>query len=411
MPSVQMLAGMVLALTLGINASAAPILYTAAVKVPEAEVRCKPSTDPKIYATNRLRQGDMVEVVQETEDGWLAIKPPPGSISWVNTRFVKRVSAQTWMVDTEEGNPAPVLLGSRVVNAKPTVVGVYIKRGSLVVSAWEVMTADDGSYLPIEPPPGELRYIRAEAVTKNLVPGETPRAVTAAAPPALASPTAVPAPDAPPPSGGFAQPRAIAPTAAIPPAPAAPGLANEPLWNEAQDLERAGRRDEAERAYTRLGQQLATDPAKHDLAMMCFNRAYFLRAPGTGNAAAAESRYGGQGTDSRLRPVAGNPYYPQGNCATPCPAPQQSNYAPAVNVPVLTSEPGTLRRAHCAIDSRLTYMLRSSSGFLLAYVTAEPGVDLEPYLDRTVQVYGPTVYRSDYRATYITAQRVVVPPQ
>jgi hypothetical protein len=412
MPSVQMLGGMVLVLTLGMSASAAPlpILYTATVKVPEAEVRSGPSSDPQMYPTNRLRQGAVVEVVEEKEGGWLGIKPPPGSFSWISTRPLKRLSTYTWAVNTRE--TVPVLLGSELVNQKPTVAGRQVGFGNLVVAIGSEKTADDGTYLPIEPPEGELRYVRAEAVTKNLVPGETARTLTVAAPPSMPSPSAAPVPEAPPPpTGSFAQPRGAVPAVPLPTASAAPELAADPQWNEAQELERAGRTAEAERAYTELGKRLSADPAKHDLAMQCFNRAYFLRQPNQGAAVAAEARYAGQGADGRLRPVAGVPYRPQGNCATPCPPAQQSNPVPAVNVPVLTSEPGMLRRASRAIDSRPTYMLRSSNGFLLAYVTAEPGVDLESHLDQVVTVQGPTVYRSDVRATYITVQRVVVPPQ
>ncbi|HJT75578.1 MAG TPA: SH3 domain-containing protein, partial [Gemmataceae bacterium] len=181
MPSLQVFGGMVLALTLGTNPSASNILYTATVKVPTAEVRSGPSD--KYYPTNRLRQGDVVEVVKEAEGGWLAVKPPPGSLSWINTRLVRQLNARTWAVVAP--NDAPVLIGSRVVDEKPTVVGVHVKQGTLFVSVWETKTADDGSYLPVEPPPGELRYVRGEDVSKNLVPGEASAPVTAAAPPPL----------------------------------------------------------------------------------------------------------------------------------------------------------------------------------------------------------------------------------
>src|SRR5262245_4278467 len=65
------------------------VLYTASVVPLEAEVRCGPGNSPRLYPTNRLKKGDRVEVVRELQDGWLAIKPPPGSFSWINMRFLQ----------------------------------------------------------------------------------------------------------------------------------------------------------------------------------------------------------------------------------------------------------------------------------------------------------------------------------
>jgi hypothetical protein len=37
----------------------------------------------KFYPTDTLAQGDVVEVYREKPGGWLAIRPPAGSFSWV----------------------------------------------------------------------------------------------------------------------------------------------------------------------------------------------------------------------------------------------------------------------------------------------------------------------------------------
>src|SRR5205823_345634 len=161
---------------------------------------------------------------------------------------------------------------------------------------------------------GELRYIRKEAVTQNLVPGETARSLSAASPPGPPSPAMAAAPETPPPpGGGFALTRGVTQTAAMPPAPGGPAPTTDPLWTEAQEAETAGRLADAEAKYTELGRRLSTEPGKHDLAMQCFNRAYFLRETGRAGPAAAEARYVGQGADSRLRPVAADPYHPPAN--------------------------------------------------------------------------------------------------
>src|SRR5437764_628302 len=68
------------------------VLRTEQVTVPEAEVRCGPGDTPQMYVTSRLRKGDRVEVVKELDGGWLAIKPPTGSFSWINMRFAQQIT-------------------------------------------------------------------------------------------------------------------------------------------------------------------------------------------------------------------------------------------------------------------------------------------------------------------------------
>src|SRR5262245_7679264 len=110
------------------------VLYTATVKDPEAEVRSGPSTDPKLYPTNRLRKGDVVEVVKEHDDTWLEIKPPKGSFSWINARFVEKHNDRTWVVNAQVDAPAEVLYGSRVTdpNVKPSVKSADVPRGTIL---------------------------------------------------------------------------------------------------------------------------------------------------------------------------------------------------------------------------------------------------------------------------------------
>src|SRR5262245_60303840 len=40
----------------------------------------------KYYSTDTLAQGDVVEVYREKPGGWLAIRPPVNSFSWVDGR-------------------------------------------------------------------------------------------------------------------------------------------------------------------------------------------------------------------------------------------------------------------------------------------------------------------------------------
>src|SRR5262249_8226484 len=87
----------------------------ASIAVSRVEVRSGPTT--KFYATGELHQGEKVIVVRESkEPGWLEIKPPTGSFSWVNTKHVTQVNAYAAVVK----NDAPALIGSALISAKPT---------------------------------------------------------------------------------------------------------------------------------------------------------------------------------------------------------------------------------------------------------------------------------------------------
>lgn len=166
---------------------AGKIEYVATVKVPEAEVRSGAGASDQLYSTNRLHKGDKVEVVRELEGGWLAIKPPAGSFSWINARFVQPLDAakKTWVVVAHPEARVPLLLGSNIRTTKPTVEGVSVVRGTQLRSVGPMKSADDGRWLPVEPPPAEVRYLRAEAVTRGAL-------ETATAPPAPATADKVP---------------------------------------------------------------------------------------------------------------------------------------------------------------------------------------------------------------------------
>jgi hypothetical protein len=162
----------------GAPEDAGKIEYVATVKVPEAEVRCGAGASDQLYSTNRLHKGDKVEVVKELEGGWLAIKPPAGSFSWINARFIQALDAgkKTWVVVAHPEARVPLLMGSDIRTTKPTVEGVSVVRGTQLRSIGPMKATDDGRWLPVEPPPAEVRYIRAEAVTRGSIVEPAPAA-------------------------------------------------------------------------------------------------------------------------------------------------------------------------------------------------------------------------------------------
>src|SRR5262245_61810993 len=55
------------------------------------QVAVRSGGSEKFYATGKLQRGQKVEVLRDSPEypGWLVIKPPPGSFSWINARFVQ----------------------------------------------------------------------------------------------------------------------------------------------------------------------------------------------------------------------------------------------------------------------------------------------------------------------------------
>ena len=370
---------LVLALPAGTPAAAPDaVLYTAVVTQIEADVRSGPSDDAQLYPTNRLHQGDQVQVVREVPGGWLAIKPPPGSYSWIKVlNNVQQMFAPKpmWLVLTDG---TPVMMGSEVhvQGQKPTVEAARLPRGSQVRGE-QIVEAEDGRWLRIEPPAREVRYIRKEAFaavgTSARAPAATPATLAAATPPG-----GVPAPGAPATSGP------------------------DPRWLQAQQLEQAGRFDEAIRAYTDLG--YATVKSNYDLAMQAFNRAEWLRkahgsAPARPAMPAGAPETGGTVATTANR-VGGAP-----PAATPVPA-----QGPPPLEAATPSWPGRLIRAGNYDRYRPTYMLLGSDGRPRMIVTGQPGLDLEPYVGRNVEVSGSLIFRRDLATYYLTASNIRLLP-
>jgi hypothetical protein len=381
-----------LLLSLAHRAPAQTVLYTATAQPEGAEVRSGPSGDPqKMYVTNRLVRGEVLQVVREQEDGWLAVVPPPGSFSWVNVRHLQRNGASnTWTVTAASDGRVPVLMGSAFKEGKPTVIGDRLERGAQVIGIGQPHSDEEGQWLPIVPPPHELRYVRKESVA---------RTTAAAAATVKLTP--------PPRSAGTEPPPAPASPPGAAPPPRSPGYENDPLLKQARQAEQARDWQEASRLYDQLGARLAN--TDHDAAMQFHNYARWLRRGSPAPAAVAPAPApAAAASGERLRPVpAGSPVPPPAPCTPavlrPPQAPvQQTGYAQGTAVSVRSSGPGRLRRTSRTIDGRRAYYLESGQGLMLMYATEQAGVNLEPLVDRNVELLGQVVPRGDVRPQYMT---------
>ncbi len=137
--------------------------YTADVSVDEVEVRCGPGWD--YYATQHLRRGTKVDVYRHEPGGWLAIRPPEGSFSWIPARQVKRGADPRVGEVAIDG--AVAWVGSAVADVAQHKWQVRLEQGELVeILGEKPLSVGPGfateTYLQIAPAAGEFRWIHAE---------------------------------------------------------------------------------------------------------------------------------------------------------------------------------------------------------------------------------------------------------
>jgi hypothetical protein len=402
-----------LALLFPASAPAQPetVLYTATVTQAEAAVRCLPKDSPEAYPTNSLPVRTQVQVVEEKGDGWLGIIPPEGSYSWINQRFVRQLSPNqpTYVVTAAANVAVGVLVGSAVNgNNKPNKEGARLYRGAQVVRVGDPVVDSDGTWLRIQPPVGELRYIRAEAVTRNNGPVQPAQPSPSPFNPARPDPTLAggPSPGGTTPQPPLNIPGNTGPVAAT--GSAAERARIEALYNQAVQADRAGNVAQAISLYTQVGTEGVV--IQQDLAMKSLNRAYALRQPGRGQSV--------QGQPPRTGSLPGtlpehpSQFTPSGTNPPPNPYPDPNvGAANLVARPnggfAYRTGPGTFRLASQRIlEGRQTYLMVTRDNRPIAYVTAEPGVDLVPYIGREVELFGRAAYDGNLRMNLMAVERV-----
>jgi hypothetical protein len=382
-----------LALMFPASAPAQPetILYSATVSQAETLVRSKPSEQPEAYPTNSLRAGAVVQVVEERGDGWLTIKPPEKSFSWINKRFVHQPTTNnpTHVVTVGANVKVPVIIGSEVKkDGRPTNEGALLLRGAIVVSIGPALTDAEGSWLPIEPPPGEYRYIRREAVTRAA--GAVQTAQTGPSPFNAARPE----------TGTPGQPNFKEPSLSIPTTPpqgvgqntVAERSRLEALFNQAVQADRAGQYTDAIGLYTKVGTEGVV--VHQDLAMRALNRSYELR-----NASRGQTVQG--------QPVRQPATLPDNQSQFTPAVPGTTAPRPTGGYPFATGL-GRLTNSTYTEQGRRTFLMLNRRGEPIAYVLPGTGVDLGAYLDREIELSGVAVYRGDLKTNLMIADRVQV---
>ena len=377
----------------GIN-SAVP--FTARIILPNAEVRSGPGSDSKLYGTNNLKAGDVITVVQERPDGWLAIRPPDGSFSWVQSKYLQRIVATqpNYLVQTNDGNKVPVYIGSAVLNTKPTLESARLTRGSQVKSLGAAQSDGKENWIPIVPPENELRYIRCEAIGKQAVQANPTPAAVPATPPNPASSNAI-----------------------VNASSAVPNCDVNQRWSQAISAETAGQSTEAIRLYSQIGQDFACSQPM--FASQAYGRAVWLRdcaSKGKTNTVQACAPGQPKLTNKALVQAVSNsqnnaPTAPIGSAPVANMVPQSNGPSPTPVKSINSGSgsgmgPGFLRKAGRPQSNEPSYYIESQQGRPLIYLAPAPGQNLDLFINQRVEVSGPTTYRSDMRAYVMTVYQI-----
>jgi hypothetical protein len=225
-----------LAGALPVHAQSYPLKTT--IVVPRVDVRSGPTNE--FYVTGELRQGDAVTVIREVkgQPGWLEIKPPRGSFTWISAKHATLTDPYEAVVIGDNPTVAvEVLVGSEVFDAKPTVQAKPgFLPGCILMIAGRPKTVDGETWLPVQPHLQEVRYIPANAINLPTTTPVVPSASWAMGSKAGSSPsTTVPGyPNDNKPVAGNSTSFSPSPAPSItpPPSPAPPPTTYPKQWSE-----------------------------------------------------------------------------------------------------------------------------------------------------------------------------------
>ncbi len=373
--------------------------YRAVVSDPEVKLRAGPSD--AFPDTGTLARGTVVIVEKEESGGWLAVSAPYGSVSWIATQFIEdpapdKPTPKNVLVHAED--EVTLAAGKAGLQQPLDIRRVKVPNGTGLLLLGPKVTFAGKTWYPVAPPAGDVRYLPRTAIQfekpapNNFVVrvNDTPTPV----PPAVAPPGPGAAPIATIPSGG-------GPTPAGGVTSGKPAV-NHPLWQQAEAAEREGRLAEAEKAYFDLAALMNGAGGDHDIANLCYTRIHSLREKKRNAGGATrplDTRPAPPKDDRGVRP--GTPV-----ALPPAVGKNDAPDAPAADKPQWTGA-GTLRRSALTPDGtgKPAYALETAPGVVKVYVVGGPGVELEKYLGKRVDVYG-TPTRGTLSKPYVVAASV-----
>jgi hypothetical protein len=430
--------------------------YEGLVEADGAYARSGPGN--QFYPTSRLDRGTKILVHRHDPGGWYMIAPPKGSFSWVRAEYVKKTSANRGLV-TE--NNVIVRVGSGFDEETREVEQVRLSKNDQVeILEEKTLSTPTGPipHLKIVPPTGEYRWVSGKYVTavdqivrtqQDKNPFDTPSQ--------LKQPTPVDAnniaqnpPGIEPGPGGLEstlnKPTGDEAIRHTGPDPAVLLLQRQRLeeldvkfremvngrtqdWSFAP-LEQGYRQLQEEAALPALAGQI-------DLRMAAINRyqkikteydALMRLTADTRERDAQLMSMPGKQPVPIPRPQENEPLTPepdpfaqqQGPVPDPVELPgvepldvnpgtaqPQSRPAPAAMTPQAPPKfdgAGIVQRAAAAGTGTPSYVLITPKGRVLAYLQPTSGLNLEPYVGKSMGIYGQRTYRPDLRTDLIVVR-------
>lgn len=365
--------------------------YTAYVSIDDAYVRSGPGKH--YYPTDKLVRGDAVEVYRQDPGGWLAIRPPLKSFSWVPASKLQPTKKHLAIVT---GDRVASHVGSRLDESRD-VVQVRLERGEEVeIIAAEPITVDGQQELwcKIAPPSGEFRWIYGKFVDRDPPPVAPPPAPVIVRepigdrPPTAGAPTYSPAPEVSAAGSDAFESVLIAVDLAL----SATVVQDMSTW----------RFDDLERRAERVLDRAQTSDQRSSARQLLDRMAKFEDIKRRSDAIAGiDTRLDGHllRLTSMTVPRSTSPLMT--NSLMP-------NSSSGVTLAGATSRydaVGKLTTVKSLRPNAPPYALLNADREPVAFLTPMPGVDLRPLLGRQIGVTGQRGYMPQFHKTHITVMQ------
>ena len=156
-------------------AETAQVVFFSAPVAVQTEAYSSPS--PQAYATGEISEGEYVEIFFRLPQGYCAIKPPKGSFSWVNGKFLRTTNGIDGQIELAPGKKAPARIGGESPEVS-SVVQVGLQNRQRVKIIGKTQLADGSVWYKIAPPPGEFRWIKTSDLVSDPVLEQIPEKLT-----------------------------------------------------------------------------------------------------------------------------------------------------------------------------------------------------------------------------------------
>ena len=371
-------------------------------EVPAGGMLARSGPGQKYYPTAELAAGVEVQVYRHAPGGWLAIRPPVGSFSWVrrgdleatdqpNVARVRRDGAVCYvgssLAEIQEHEVQVHLDRDERVRLLPDAAGDTASAQQLAARGWQRITPPAGEFRWIQASPRPVR--RASAAADRAVEGRTVEHRERGEP-AVRRSTA-PAPRIP-------AERSVATAAA-----------SEPLDDGWTSRSRGGEVDELLEVERRLAEMASREPDTWRLAPLREQIEAAMASHGGPGRVRAEQLRERIAEFERLQhqyaAVGDGEWSAEGDHANQ--AANVSDSQAAARLRQRFDGSGWLVPVHSARRVAPPYALLDAQGEVVLYVSAAPGLNLHRYLRQEVGLHGQRSTPESLNKPHLTAERIV----